>query len=48
MVRTAYKKKYPQKRCSGKVDITSTEYYRFLEALIKELHFFEIEQNNEQ
>lgn len=45
MVRTAYKKKYPQKRCSGKIDITPTEYHRFLEALTKELHLLEIEQN---
>ena len=33
MVRTAYKKKYPRKRCSGKVDITQTEYLRFMKAL---------------
>ena len=33
MVRTAYKKKYPGKRCSGKVDITQTEYLRFMKAL---------------
>lgn len=33
MIRNAYKQKYPQKRCSGKVDITSIEYKRFLEAL---------------
>jgi len=33
MVRNAYKKKYPQKRCSGKVDITQTEYTRFMKAL---------------
>lgn len=33
MVRMAYKQKYPQKRCSGKVDITPTEYVRFMKAL---------------
>ena len=33
MVRNAYKKRYPQKRCSGKVDITQTEYTRFMKAL---------------
>ena len=33
MVRYAYKKKYPKKRCSGKVDITQTEYHRFQNAL---------------
>lgn len=33
MVRNAYKKKYPNKRCSGKVDITQTEYLRFMKAL---------------
>ncbi len=33
MVRQAYKKKYPQKRCSGKVDITQTEYKRLMESL---------------
>ena len=33
MVRKAYKKKYPQKRCSGKVDITQKEYIRFMKAL---------------
>lgn len=33
MVRTAYKQKYPQKRCSGKVDITQTEYLRFMKYL---------------
>ena len=35
MVRTAYKQKYPKKRCSGKVDITSTEYFRFMKELKK-------------
>lgn len=33
MVRTAYKAKYPHKRCSDKVDITQTEYLRFMKAL---------------
>ena len=33
MVRIAYKKKYPRKRCSGKVDITQTEYLRFMKVL---------------
>lgn len=33
MVRNAYKQKYPNKRCSGKVDITPTEYYRFMKVL---------------
>lgn len=33
MVRQAYKKKHPQKRCSGKVDITQTEYKRFMKLL---------------
>ena len=33
MVRTAYKQKYPQKRCNGKVDITQTEYLRFMKYL---------------
>lgn len=33
MVRNAYKQKYPNKRCSGKVDITPTEYFRFMKAL---------------
>lgn len=37
MVRAAYKQKYPKKRCSGKVDITPTEYKRFMEVLEKEL-----------
>lgn len=35
MVRKAYKKKYPHKRCSGKVDITQTEYKRFVKSLRK-------------
>lgn len=33
MVRQAYKKKFPRKRCSGKVDITPTEYQRFMKAI---------------
>lgn len=33
MVREAYKKKYPNKRCSGKVDITDIEYNRFMKKL---------------
>ncbi len=37
MVRENYKKKYPKKRVSGKVDITQTEYKRFIKALEKKL-----------
>lgn len=37
MVRQAYKKKYPKKRCSGKVDITQKEYLRFMKELKNEL-----------
>ena len=37
MVRNAYKQKYPDKRCSGKVDITQVEYQRFMENLRKAL-----------
>ena len=33
MIRQEYKKKHPQKRCSGKVDITQTEYKRFMKLL---------------
>ncbi|MBQ9231843.1 MAG: N-acetylmuramoyl-L-alanine amidase [Prevotella sp.] len=33
MVRAAYMKKYPHKKCSGKVDITQKEYIRFMNAL---------------
>lgn len=33
MVRQAYKKRHPHKRCSGKVDITQTEYKRFMKFL---------------
>lgn len=38
MVRVAYKKKYPRKKCSGKVDITQTEYLRFMKVLKNRLH----------
>lgn len=38
MVRQAYKRKYPKKRCSGKVDITQTEYKRFMNALRQALN----------
>ncbi len=37
MVRNAYKAKYPKKRVYGKVDITQTEYRRFMRALRKRL-----------
>lgn len=33
MVRDAYKRKYPKKRCSGKVDITELEYKRFMKSI---------------
>ena len=33
MVRVAYKKKYPKKKCYGKNDITPTEYRRVMAAL---------------
>lgn len=33
MVRNAYRQKYPNRRCSGKVDITQEEYLRFMQAL---------------
>lgn len=33
MVRKAYKEKYPNKRCSGKVDIIQEEYLRFMKEL---------------
>jgi len=33
MVRQAYKKRYPNKRCSGKADITPIEYQRFIKVL---------------
>jgi N-acetyl-anhydromuramyl-L-alanine amidase AmpD len=35
MIRQEYKKKHPQKKCSGKVDITQTEYKRFMKLLKK-------------
>ena len=35
MIRMAYKQKYPNKRCSEKVDITSTEYLKFIKELKK-------------
>ena len=37
MVRNDYKAKYPKKRVYGKVDITQTEYRRFMRALKKKL-----------
>lgn len=37
MVRQAYKRKYPEKRCYGKVDITQKEYAKFMKALKAEL-----------
>ena len=37
MVRKAYKKRHPKVKCSGKVDITQTEYKRFMKYLSK--HF---------
>ena len=33
MVRNAYKERYPDKKCWGKVDITQPEYKRFMQAL---------------
>lgn len=33
MVRDAYKRKYPKKRCSGKVDITELEYRKFMKSI---------------
>ena len=38
MVRNAYKKRHPNKRCSGKVDITPTEYQRFMKCLRSRLN----------
>jgi len=43
MVRQAYKKKHPKKRCSGKVDITQIEYIRFMNVLKK--NFKQYKQN---
>lgn len=37
MVRKNYKRKYPNKRVSGKVDITQQEYSRFMEAISKHI-----------
>lgn len=37
MVRKAYKKKYPNKRVSGKVDITPKEYQRFMKEIKEKL-----------
>ena len=37
MVRQAYKARHPKKKCYGKVDITPTEYKRFMAALNKRL-----------
>ena len=33
MIRTAYKEKHPESRCSGKVDITQKEHHRFMKRL---------------
>lgn len=38
MVRKAYKARYPNKRCFDKVDITPTEYNRFMKALKKKMY----------
>ena len=35
MVRKAYMKRYPKKKCSGKVDIIQKEYKRFMQEYIK-------------
>ena len=43
MIRNAYKKRHPQKRISGKVDITPTEYKRFMKQLKENL-----EKDNEK
>lgn len=37
MIRTAYKQKHPDQRCSGKVDITQTEYRRFMDKMRREI-----------
>lgn len=37
MVRDAYKKRHPKKKCNGKVDITPKEYIRFMTQLKKAL-----------
>lgn len=38
MIRDAYKEKYPEKHCSGKVDIAQTEYQRFMNHLRKSIY----------
>lgn len=38
MVREAYKRKYPNKRVSGKVDITQVEYRKFMKELREATH----------
>lgn len=38
MVRKAYMTRHPKVRCSGKVDITQTEYKRFMKYLTKAWH----------
>ena len=43
MIRTAYKEKHPESRCSGKVDITQTEYRRFMNRL--HIKLSELEKN---
>lgn len=35
MVRKAYKRRHPKAKCSGKIDITQTEYKRFMKSLTK-------------
>ena len=37
MVRQAYKRRYPDRKCYSKVDITQKEYHRFMNALRKAL-----------
>lgn len=39
MVRNNYKARYPHKRCFGKVDITQTEYQRFMKCLRKAMKY---------
>ena len=41
MVRMAYKKKYPERKCFGKVDITQEEYHRFMDVLYESQHALE-------
>lgn len=38
MIRKAYMEKYPKKRCSAKVDISQTEYHRFMKWLKEALN----------